>query len=764
MKKKQKSRRLRIFLGLFLLLLSFSAVYIAYLDYQVIKKFEGQRWKLPSKIYSAPLVLSRGLDIEKSGLISRLKRLNYHPVKRPVRKPGEYSLTGSGLEIFLRDFAYPDRLQQGIPVSLSFSQGKQIDRIIDLSLAEELERVPVEPEVIGGFYEGTWEERSLIHLSEAPPILIDAIVAMEDRRFHEHHGIDPRGILRAAWANLRAGGVVQGGSTLTQQLVKNFYLDSNRTLSRKINEAIMALLLERHYTKEEILETYLNEIYLGQNGIMGIYGIGQGSWFYFGKPPNEMTIGESALLAGMIRSPNTLSPQKNLKKAIQRRNLVLENLFSEQKITLQQYVQARAETVSGRRVRERLNAAPYFVDEVRQRLAAAYPGDLLNSGGLRIFTSLDVELQRIAEEKLRDGLQMLERQYPSLKRAEPERQLQGALVAIDPRTGEIRALVGGRDYGTTQFNRVTQARRQPGSLFKPFVYLAAFDQAANGKEPYTPLSQVEDAPITLQAGGRDWSPQNYDRTYLGPVTLRAALERSLNAATVRLSQEVGIEKIIATARALGVTSPLKDLPSLALGTSEVSPLELAAAYATLAGQGIKREPLFVQGVIDPANLRLDSPDAEEIPPAEVVSPQAAFLVTYLMEGVIASGTGQGVRKLGFDRPAAGKTGTTSDERDAWFAGFTPELVTVVWVGFDQNDPIELTGAQAALPIWTAFMKEALAATPPTDFTPPAGIVFKRVNENGKVCRDGKEEAFIEGTEPTQSCEGGILKWFEKLFF
>ncbi len=764
MKKKRKNRRLRIFLALSLLVVFFSATYIGYLDYQVIKKFEGQRWKLPSKIYSAPFVLSQGIDIEKSGLISRLKRLNYNPVKRPVRKPGEYYLTATGLEIHLRDFAYPDRLQQGIPVSLSFSSGKQIDRIVDLSLAEDLERLPIEPEVIGGFYEGTWEERSLIRLSEAPPILIDAIMAMEDRRFYEHGGIDPRGILRAAWANLRAGGIVQGGSTLTQQLVKNFYLDSDRTLNRKVNEAIMSLLLERHYTKEEILETYLNEIYLGQNGIMGIYGIGQGSWFYFGKPPNEMTMGESALLAGIIRSPNTLSPQKNLKKAILRRNLVLERLFSEQKITLRQYVQARAETVSGRKVRERLNAAPYFVDEIRQRLAAAYPGDLLNSGGLRIFTSLDVELQRIAEEKLRDGLQMLERQYPHLKRAEPERQLQGALVAIDPRSGEIRALVGGRSYGTSQFNRVVQARRQPGSLFKPFVYLAAFDQAANGKEPYTPISQIEDAPITLQAGGRDWSPQNYDRTYLGPVTLRAALERSLNAATVRLSQEVGIEKIITTARALGVTSPLKDLPSLALGTSEVSPLEIAVAYATLANQGFKREPLFVQGVIDPANLRLDSPDSDEIPPTEVISPQAAFLVTHLMRGVIESGTGQGVRKLGFDRPAAGKTGTTSDERDAWFAGYTPELVTVVWVGFDQNDPVELTGAQAALPIWTGFMKEALAATPPTDFTPPAGIVFKRVNENGNVCRDGKEEAFIEGTEPTQSCEGGVFKWFEHLFF
>ncbi|MBI3803884.1 MAG: PBP1A family penicillin-binding protein [Nitrospirae bacterium] len=766
MKKKRKSRLLRIFLLLSVLFIFCSVLYVAYLDQQVIKKFEGQRWKLPSKIYSSPFLLSHGLNIEKGGVVSRLKRLNYHPVKRPVRKSGEYYLTEGVLEIYLHEFAYPDRLQQGVPISLSLS-GKEIDRLVDLSLAEDLEQVPIEPEVIGGFYEGTWEERSLVRLSEVPPVLIDAIVAMEDHRFYEHGGIDPRGILRAAWANLRARSIVQGGSTLTQQLVKNFYLDGERTMNRKVNEAIMSLLLERHYSKEEILETYLNEIYLGQNGIMGIYGVGQGSWFYFGKPPHEMTVGESALLAGMIRSPNSLSPMKNLKKAIQRRNLVLESLFAAQKISLRQYIQARAEAVSGRRVKERLNAAPYFVDEIRQRLAAAYPGDLLNSGGLRIFTALDVDLQKVAEEKLRDGLQALERQYPHLKRGEPERQLQGALVAVDPRTGEIRALVGGRDYGTSQFNRVTQARRQPGSLFKPFVYLAAFEQAANGREPYTPISQVEDAPITLQAGGRDWSPQNYDKNYLGPVTLRAALERSLNAATVRLSQQVGIEKIVGTARALGVTSPLKELPSLALGTSEVSPLEMAVAYAALANQGVKREPLFVEGISDPANLRVDAADtneAEGVPPSAGVSPQAAFLVTHLMKGVIESGTGQGVRKLGFDRPAAAKTGTTSDERDAWFAGYTPDLVTVVWVGFDQNDPVELTGAAAALPIWTAFMKEAVAAKRPTDFIPPTGIVFKRVNENGKLCSSGREEAFIEGTEPTESCERGILRWFEKLFF
>lgn len=751
-------------LGGVLTLFFLVAAYGLFLDYQVTRKFEGQRWKLPSKIYSAPFVLSRGLDIEKTRLIGRLKRLSYRPVKRPVKNPGEYFLNQNEIEIFLHEFSYPDHHQSGYPVGLSFAEGNKIERMVDLSLAEDLEQVSIEPEIIGGFYDGTWEERNIIRLNDVTPALIDAIMSVEDRRFFEHPGIDFRSIGRAAWINLRSGGIVQGGSTLTQQLVKNFYLESERTWTRKINEAIMSLLLERHYSKQEILEAYLNEIYLGQNGIMGIYGVGQGAWFYFGKPPSELTLNEAALLAGIIRSPNTFSPHKNPKKAIQRRNVVLEALFSEGKVDLRSYLQARGEGVPGRKAKDRLNVAPYFVDEIRQRLAATYPQNVLTSGGLKIFTTLDVELQRIAEEKVRDGLASLERQERSLKRPDPERQLQGALVAIDPKNGAVRALVGGRDYGASQFNRAVQAKRQPGSLFKPIVYLTAFEQAAAGKEAYTPISRVEDAPLTLQAGGQEWSPQNYDKNYYGPVTLRTALERSLNAATVRLSQQIGIENIILTAQAIGIVSPLKPLPSLALGSAEVSPLEIGTAYSVLANQGLRHDPLFVMGILDPSGMRLDQEEEELRSSQQATSRQAAFLVTHLLRGVIEQGTGNGVRKLGFSRPAAGKTGTTSDERDAWFVGYTPDLVTVVWVGFDQNERVALTGAAAALPIWTAFMKEGMAGYPTADFPVPPGITFVKVNENGALCPDGKEEAFIEGTEPTQSCEGRIIKWLERLFF
>ncbi|MFQ5580366.1 MAG: PBP1A family penicillin-binding protein [Nitrospiria bacterium] len=764
--KKGKKRFLLAFISLVsLIFLVSSGFYLFFLDALVVKKFEGQRWKLPSKIYSAPFILSSGVDIEKTGLASRLKRLSYHPVKTPVRNPGEFFLSDDEVQIYLHEFAYPDHVESGYPVSLSLSEGKKIARIMDLTLAIDVDYAVIEPEVIGGFYEAEWEERRLVRIEEIPQSLIDAVMVMEDRRFYEHMGINFKSILRAAWINLKAGKIVQGGSTLTQQLVKNFYLASDRTWRRKANEALMALLLERRYSKEEILEVYLNEIYFGQNGVMGVYGVGQGSMFHFMKRPSELTLGESALLAGIIRSPNIYSPKKNIRRAVRRRNLVLENLFSEGKIDLKAYMEARAEKVSGRKLKQRLNAAPYFVDEIRKRMADIYPPRVLISGGLQIFTTLDVELQRIADEALKTGLSALENRKPRLKRDDPKQRLQGALVAIDPGSGAVRAMVGGRDYGVSQFNRATQARRQPGSLFKPLVYLTAFEQAATGGTPYTPVSLVDDAPITLQVGGKEWSPENYDKQYNGPVTLQAALERSLNTATVRLSQEVGIENIMNTAQKIGITSPLSAIPSLALGSLEVSPLEIGMAYGTLANQGVRQAPKFLLGVIDPAELPLDPEKKEEDASPGGVSAPAAYLVTHLLKGVVESGTGRGVRTLGFEKSAAGKTGTTTDGRDAWFAGYTPDLVTVVWIGFDQQQRGALSGSSAALPIWTKFMKKGDTGNPGSDFLVPSGIIFRSVNDKGQVCReDGKEVPFIEGTEPEESCRKGLFKWLEGLFF
>ncbi|MFQ5587257.1 MAG: PBP1A family penicillin-binding protein [Nitrospiria bacterium] len=748
------------------LLLGVSSLLLLHLDEAVVKKFEGQRWKLPSKIYSAPLKLAPGLDITKAGLMPRLKRLSYHAVDHPVQNPGEFFRDKGRLEVYLHPFDYPDYAEAGLPIALSISDKNQILSLTDLKRDIERDDVLIEPEVVGGFYESEWEERTLVRLSEVPEMLIDAVIAMEDRRFFDHTGINLKSIVRAAWVNVRAGRIVQGGSTLTQQLVKNFYLGSERTFARKAREALMALLLERRYDKEEILEVYLNEIYFGQNGIMGIYGLGQGAWFYFEKAPKDLTLGEAALLAGIIRAPNVFSPVKDIHKAIRRRNLVLEVLFTEGKISLQDYFAARGEKVVAKRLKQRLNTAPYFVDEIRRQVAGLYPPRILNSGGLKIFSTLDTELQRIAEKTLKKGLEDLELRDSRLKQPGPGDQLQGALVAIDPKTGAVKAMVGGRDYQTSQFNRVTDARRQPGSLFKPIVYLAAFEQAARGGTPYTPISEIDDAPVTLSVGGKEWSPENYDHQYLGPITLRRALEASRNTATVRLSQEVGMPTVVNMARELGIKSPLKPVPSLALGSIEVSPLEMGVAYSTLADGGVFHPARFIHGMIDPRGLPIEQEedDSTDLRSRRVVSESAVFLVTHLMRGVVDSGTGQDVRRLGFAAPAAGKTGTSSKLRDAWFVGYTPDLVTVVWVGFDKNQRGALTGASAALPIWTEFMKRA-SFSEPRDFTPPEGVVLLKVNQSGKICeKDGLEEAFIVGTEPTQNCEKGILKWIRRLFF
>ncbi len=761
-KKRSSNRVFRFFLLLMFSILTFFSVTLFYLDGVVLKKFEGQRWKLPSKIYAAPLKLSPGLDLKKAAFVSRLVRLSYRRVSQPVQHPGEFYQTKDEIQLYLRAFTYPNDVQVARPLRISISNENRIERIENMNNQREQADALVEPEVIGGFYEAEWEERRLIRLSEVPQVLIDAVVVTEDRRFFEHPGINLKSILRAAWVNLQAGKIVQGGSTLTQQLVKNFYLDSERTLDRKVREALMALLLERRYDKDEILEAYFNEIYLGQNGIMGIYGVGQGAWFYFEKTVADLTLGEAALLAGMIRSPNIFSPIKDVHKAIRRRNLVLEVLFSEGKITLSEYLAAREEKVIAKKVKQRLNTAPYFTDEIRRQMADLYPPRVLNSGGLQIFTTLDAERQRIAEKALRQGLQTLEASDPRLRRSDPGKALQGALVSLDPKTGAVLAMVGGRNYRSSQFNRVTDAKRQPGSLFKPIVYLTAFEQAANGGAPYTPISEIDDTPVTIPVGGKEWSPENYDHSYLGSITLRAALEGSRNTATVRLSQALGMDAVVEMAQDIGITSPMKSVPSLALGSVEVSPLEMGIAYSTLADGGVFHPATFLSGMIDPSGLSLAREEGR-IHAQRVVSEEAAYLVTHLMEGVIDSGTGQGVRRLGFALPAAGKTGTTSQLRDAWFVGYTPDLVTVVWVGFDKSQGGHLTGASSALPIWTDFMKKA-SFSEARDFEVPSGIVFKKVNAKGVVCeRNGVEEAFISGTEPTKTCERGILKWLKRLF-
>ncbi|MDX2167018.1 MAG: PBP1A family penicillin-binding protein [Deltaproteobacteria bacterium] len=751
-------RRLLALLALFAVVAAAAGAALAFpslrrLDALVQEKFNGRRWDFPSRIYSDALLIYPGLDLQAAGVPERLARLGYRGVggDAPLRK-GDMRRTPDGLDLFLHDFAYPGEPLVDRQMHLDLN-GDVVTAMRDLGSGEELYALSLEPEVVGGLYDAAWEERREVKLADLPPLLPRAVIVTEDRRFYDHHGIDPVGILRAALTNVRSGGVVQGGSTLTQQLMKNFFLTEARTWDRKGREAMMALLAERRYDKNEILAAYLNEIYLGQNGVQGVFGVWEASQFYFARDPRQLTVGEIALLAGMIRAPNLYSPYKNAERARARRDVVLGLLRDDGAITDAEYETARAEPLRDTPPRGAGNAAPYFVDFLRGELQAAYPPELLTSRGLGIFTSLDLEIQRDAVEAVRDGLAALEKRYPRLAQRPDGQRLQAALVAVRPQTGGVVAMVGGRDYGSSQFNRAVQARRQPGSVFKPFVFLAAFEAASRGGPPLTPLTPLLDQPFDWAYDGGTWRPDNYGNRYLGEVPARTALEQSLNSATARLAERTGLPAILETAQRAGISSPLPAYPAVVLGAAEVTPFEVAQAYATIANQGLRAEARAASKVVDRQGQMVERrPLAVE----RAASPEAAFLTTMLMKGVLEHGTARAARAQGFTRPAAGKTGTTNDNRDAWFAGFTPDLVAVVWVGFDDGTPIGLTGADAALPIWTAFMRTATAAMPAADFRPPGGVALVRIDPySGGIatasCTETRIEAFARGTEPTTPC-------------
>ena len=656
--------------------------------------------------------------------------------------------TGS-VDIFLHDFGYPTEQVKGYPVRIVL-QGNFVSRIENPTNGKEMFSLELEPELVTGLYKLIWQERRVVKLSEVPPLLIKSILAIEDERFYSHHGVDPIGVLRAMWVNLRSFSFQQGGSTLTQQLMKNFLLTDERTLTRKIPEAVMALIAERKYSKDVILENYLNEIYLGQRGSQGIFGVWEAAQFYFSKPLSDLTVGESALLAGLIRAPNRLSPYKSAEAATKRRNVVLGKLLDDQIINRKQYDTALREKLPQRALAKVTNDAPFYVDYLRRELEQNYSNDVLTQEGLRIFTSLDLQLQRIADRALTEGLKKLEASHPALKKKGADDSLEGAIIVLRPQTGEIKAMIGGRNYQKSQFNRVFQARRQPGSIFKPFVYLAALMYGGQSGVRYTPDTVLNDSQFTWSYDGQEWQPNNYNNEYFGAVTFRRALESSLNSATGRVAQDVGIRRVRDLAHRLGIQSPLPTVPSLALGSAEVTPLEVAVAFSTLANNGVRTRPLAVKQVIDQNTKVLEKRDVRV---EQVVSPQLANAMNQLLKGVLDRGTATGARRLGFTRPAAGKTGTTNDYKDAWFVGYTPDLLAVVWVGFDGQSKLNLSGADAALPIWTEFMKAATASMPVTDFVGPPmpSVEGEETPAAAKCVPAGKE-----GESASERCPPGTV--------
>ncbi len=722
---------------------------VSQLDERVEARFRGQLFAVPSRVYARPVSLRAGLDVQRIRLRARLERMGYVAAvgAAPHLRPGEFAVRPGTFDIFRRPSRLPNRYTPEQLIHLRLD-GSRITAVRDgndeLASAAELE-----PEVIAQFHGVERADRKLVALGDVPPLLIDAIIAIEDQSFYEHHGIQVWRIAGAFVANLRAGKVVQGGSTLTQQLVKNFYLTRERTFVRKLTEVAMALLLERNHTKQEILEAYLNEVYMGQRGSIAIHGVGEAASLYFGKPVNELTLSEAALLAGLIKGPNLYSPYRSPELARKRRDLVLKELRDQDKIERDAYESALVADLGVRDVLTDENLAPYYVEELREELSERYGEEILQGAGMSVYSTLDAELQRAANDAVTRQLAKLEKDFPVLRRKDSP--LQAAVVALAPKTGEILALVGGRDYGKSQFNRATQAHRQPGSVFKPIVLLTAVGRGA-GTPAFTLVSKLEDEPLSYSQPTGVWEPVNYDGEYRGVVTVRQAIEQSLNVPVARLGIAVGPDKIIATARALGIQSPLLPVPSVALGAFEVTVLEAARAYAVLASAGLRTDLRSYTQVVQVDGRVLEQRTLDS---TRAFDPADVYLVTSALQGVVDRGTGAPLRRLGFRGDIAGKTGTSSDYRDAWFIGYTPEIVIAVWVGFDDGASVKVTGATAALPIFADVLEVARGKAEAEEFSVPTGVELVDVDPEsglraGFGC-SGAPEAFLRGTAPVESC-------------
>jgi penicillin-binding protein 1A len=581
------------------------------------------------------------------------------------------------------------------------------------------------------------ERRIFVPLAHIPQALRDAVIATEDKRFYYHWGVDPIGIARATVQNYRRGRVVEGGSTITQQLTKVLFLTPDKSLERKVKEAVLALELERRYTKDRILEMYLNQVYFGH----GAYGVEAAARTYFGKSVSELNVREAALIAGLPRAPSTYSPFEHGEAAKRRREVVLRRMVD---------FGALKDTEAKRLARADLGLIPperrrttgqYFLEYVQQTLEAKYGADMVFKGGLNVYTTLSPTMQLAAEQSLRDGLKALEGRTKGRPGEHPE----GALVTVEPHTGYVRAMVGGYDFFRSEFNRAVQARRQPGSAFKPFIYIAALESGL------TAASRVEDAPVSYAVGpnGQAWKPENYDRKFRGSTTLQQAIEESVNVVTVKIQEKVGLNRTIQVARRFGITSPLDLNLSLALGTSDMTLIELTSAYGALANQGQWMPPTTIRYVTDAQGALLEENQPE---PRDAVSPETAFVITHMLRGVVERGTGQAAKALG--RVVAAKTGTTNDYSNAWFVGFTPRLATGVWVGYDRPRSLgkDETGSRVAVPIWVSFMGKVLGDSPKEDFPLPDRVVLVPVDlDPSNECVRVVMMAFVKGTEPAVTC-------------
>ncbi len=699
-------------------------LYMIELDSRIVSKFEGKRWNIPAKVYSRPLELYEGATVNTQTLDKWLGLLNYRKLNK-YNKTGSYRKSNQTYYIHTRGFSFNQQDVEAEQVIKLNIRHNKIEKL-QSTVKNDTGVVRLEPITIGGIYPDNNEDRVLLKLSQVPQPLIDALIATEDRGFYQHYGVSLRGIARAVINNF-TGGARQGGSTLTQQLIKNFYLTSERSIKRKANEALMALLLEAHYDKDTILQTYLNEINLGQNGRRSINGFGLAAEFYFNRPLKELTLDQQALLVGLAKGPSYYNPRRNPKNATKRRNTVLHNMLVMGKISQKEYDKAIKQPlgvvkkpVAGQ------SRYPAFLDAVKRELNEFYYADDLKNEGLKIISTLDPLVQTSAQNAVDKKIKQLRRVSKHTK------NLQSALVSANPSTGELLAVVGGSG-NFTGFNRAIDARRQVGSLLKPIIYLNVLE---NGK--YNLLSPVDDSPIEVKLrGGGTWSPKNYGGSSHGQVALLSALTHSYNQATVRLGAEVGLDDFINTIHKMGVKEEIQQYPSSFLGSSELSPLDMLNIYQVFSSGGFHNPLHSIRSVADSQGKELQRIDLST---EQSINPKTNYLINFALQQVIKEGTGKRALSLGKHLNLAGKTGTTNDYKDAWFAGYSGNYVSVVWVGRDDNKPIGLSGSRGALPIWIDYMRRLNLK--PVSFKKPNGVEWLWLeNNDGRLsneeCLEGK---------------------------
>ena len=777
-----------IFMGVF-------AYYYVKYERVVDRRMAAGFFSNAAKIYARPATISPGEKLDASEVAADLRRAGYS--EDGDAPTGHYSFTRDGLRIV----PGPQSYHGGDSAAVIRFEGGKVASIANSANSQELEAYELEPQLLTALFEGQdRSKRELIKFQDIPPVLVNAVLAIEDRRFFQHSGVNYFRLMEAALVDLRQGRHEQGGSTITMQLSRGFFLTPQKTFQRKLREMLIAIELEQKFSKQRIFEMYANEVYLGQRGSFTVNGFGEASRAYFNKDVRNLTLPEAALLAGMIQRPNYLSPYKYPKRALERRNLVLDSMVDTGAITREQAERAKASPLKLTAPNVEASDAPYFVDLVKDQLSGQFNEEELNNHALRVYTTIDPDLQRAAAEAVDIGMALVDEQVTKRrthkikigtgKEATTEIKVdsgpmpQVALVALDPHTGEVLALVGGRNYGMSQLDHAI-AKRPTGSIFKPFVYAAAVNTAVNGEQlstssadpntgvvvenngVFTPATLIDDSQVSIVNGDQVYEPRNYHETFHGEVTARYALAESLNNATVRLAQDVGFDKVAALAKAAGITS-VHATPSIALGSYDATPLDMAGAYTVFANGGTRMSPLMVKSVRDARGNIVDNYHNDS---RQVLDPRVAYVMTSMMESVVNNGTGYPVRARGFTAPAAGKTGTS---HDAWFAGYTTNLLCIVWVGNDDYSDIKLAGGAAAAPIWAEFMKRAVKLPQYSDaqeFPAPSGVVTVQLDKvTNRIatpsCPQDYTVAFIAGTEPKETCDqafGDHRGFFTRIF-